>query len=111
MNKKEMINRMKDICFKVQGVSLQLGAGHVLRAAAAATNEERGKHLDAARGTAIPAGALATLSGIIAAIHPEHLEVDELPEPFDKLENMSEEEIGEWIVTEIKNGKEMTEKK
>lgn len=111
MNKKEMITKMTDICFKVQGVSLQLGAGHVLRAAAAATYKERGKHLDAARGTAIPAEALVTLCSIIAGIHPEHLEVDERPEPFDKLENMSEEEIGEWIVSEIKNGKEMTEKK
>lgn len=35
MNKKEMINRMKDIAFKAQGVELQLSAGHILRASAA----------------------------------------------------------------------------
>ena len=111
MTKNEMITKMQDICFKVQGVSLQLIAGYMLRAAAAATAEERGKHIDAASLVVVSSKALATWGGKIVVIYPECLERDELPEPFDKLENMSEEEIGEWIVSEMKNGKEMTEGK
>ena len=41
MTKNEMTKKMLDICFKVQGVGLQLGAGHMLRAAAAATVRAR----------------------------------------------------------------------
>lgn len=111
MTKNEMITKMSDICFKVQSVSLQLQAGQILRAAAATTREERGKYLEARARTSASITPLVLYCGFVAGIHPEHLEVDELPEPFDKLENMSGEEIGEWIVSEMKSGKEMTEEK
>jgi hypothetical protein len=111
MTKNEMIKKMTDICFKAHGVSLQLQAGQLLKAAAATTPEERCKYLKAGVRTFASIKLLMIYCGLVAEIHPEHLEVDELPEPFDKLENMSEEEIGEWIVSEMKNGKEMTEEK
>ncbi len=100
---------MNDICFKVQGVSLQLGAGHILRAAAATTPCEREKHINAAGHANIPVGGLTTLAAIINTIHPEHMEMDELPEPFCDLEGKSEEEIAEWIVQEVKKAKQSVE--
>lgn len=110
MNKKEMINRMKDIAFKVQGVELQLYAGYMLRASAATTAEGRKKYMDDSLNIIGPVNALATACAIIEHVHPEGLDVDELPAPFDELENMTEEEIAEWLMAQIKVAKEgMTE--
>lgn len=110
MNKNEMINRMKDIAFKARGVELQLSAEYILRASAATTAEERNKCMDALLNLVIPVKALVTMSAIIARVHPEGLDVDELPEPFNELEKMTEEEIAEWIMAQIKLAKEgMTE--
>ena len=110
MNKKEMIKRMKDIGFKTQGVELQLSAEYILRASAATTAEEREKCMDALLNLVTPVKALVTMSAIIERVHPEGLDVDELPKPFNELENMTEEEIAEWIMAQIKLAKEgMTE--
>ena len=106
MNKKEMIKRMKDIAFKAQGVELQLSAEHILRASAATTAEERNKCMDALLNLVTPVKALGTMCAIIERVHPEGLDMDELPEPYNELENMTEEEIAEWIMAQIKVAKE-----
>lgn len=110
MNKNEMITKMKDIVFRVHGVALQLSVGHVLSASAATTPEERKKCMDVVLNLVTPVKVLATACAIIERVHPEGLDVDELPAPFNELENMTEEEIAEWIMAQIKLAKEgMTE--
>ena len=106
MNKKEMINRRRDRAFKAQGVELQLSAGHMLRASAATTAEERNQCMDALLNLVTPVKVLGTMCAIIVRVHPEGLDVDELPAPFNELENMTEEEIAEWIMAQIKVAKE-----
>ena len=107
MTKFEMIKRMNDVTFRVQGVNLQLRAGHFLRAAAATTLEERHKQIEASLAIHRPLEKLYHLA-LAMNVSPE--EGDELPKPFCDLEKMSEEEIAEWLVNEAKESKSRTEK-
>ena len=104
-------NNALDLIKRHDSLSQELyTAEYILRASAATTAEERNKCMDALLNLVIPVKSLVTISAIIARVHPEGLDVDELPEPFNELEKMTEEEIAEWIMAQIKLAKEgMTE--
>ena len=100
MTKQEMIVRMDAVAFRVQGIELQLSAGQMLRAAAATTVEERGKCVDVCLVTSRVVAALHLAVRFFKTARVEKIDKDRLPKPFNELENMTEEEIADWIVKE-----------